>query len=148
MEKAHFEILLEDINSKFNLVLEGHDALRSEIREARDESNSKHEHTAYLLKALNEKIDDGDRILSNKVDEVESNLSTRIDGVESKLSTRIDEVESKLSTKIDEVESKLSTRIDEVETTLASKIDTVADELKAHRADTESHHGIYRVKES
>ncbi|WP_321391954.1 hypothetical protein [uncultured Desulfuromusa sp.] len=28
------------------------------------------------------------------------------------------------------------------------KIDAVAGELKAHRADTEAHHGVYRVKES
>jgi hypothetical protein len=57
MEKEHLEILLEDINSKFNLVLGGHDALRSEIREARDESNSKHDHTAFMIGVLNKKID-------------------------------------------------------------------------------------------
>ena len=27
------------------------------------------------------------------------------------------------------------------------KIDAVAADLKAHRADTEAHHGVYRVKE-
>ena len=92
MEKDHLEILLEDISSKFNLVLEGHDALRSEIREAREESNSKHDHTAFMIETLNRKIDD--------------------------------------------VDAKLS-----------KKIDAVAVDLAAHRADTEAHHGIYRVKE-
>jgi len=57
MEKDHLEILLEDIHSKFDLVLEGHDVLRREIREARDESNAKHEHTAFLIDTLNKKID-------------------------------------------------------------------------------------------
>jgi len=56
MEKDHPEILLEDINSKFNLVLEGYDALRSENREARDESNVKHDHTAFMIGVLNKKI--------------------------------------------------------------------------------------------
>ena len=28
------------------------------------------------------------------------------------------------------------------------KIDTVSTDLKEHRADTEAHHGVYRVKES
>jgi hypothetical protein len=34
-----------------------------------------------------------------------------------------------------------------VETSLSSKIDAVAADLKAHRADTEAHSPIYRVKE-
>jgi len=57
MKKNHLEILLEDIRGKFDLVLEGHEALRSEIREAREESNAKHEHTAFLVNTLNRKID-------------------------------------------------------------------------------------------
>ena len=42
MEEDHLEILLEDIRGKFDLVLEGHDVLRREVREFRDESNAKH----------------------------------------------------------------------------------------------------------
>jgi hypothetical protein len=57
MEKDHLEILLEDIQGKFELVLEGHESLRKDIREARDESNQKHEHTAFLINTLNKKID-------------------------------------------------------------------------------------------
>ena len=37
MEKDHLEILLEDIRGKFDLVLEGHDVLRKEIRDTREE---------------------------------------------------------------------------------------------------------------
>jgi len=51
------EILLEDIRGKFDLVLEGHDVLRREIQEPRQESNEKHEMTSFLLKAINNKID-------------------------------------------------------------------------------------------
>ena len=57
MEKDHLEILLEDIQGKFESVLEGHESLRKDIREARDESNQKHEHTAFLIDTLNKKID-------------------------------------------------------------------------------------------
>ena len=39
---------------------------------------------------------------------------------------------------------KLDKRLTKVEV----KIDAVAKELAAHRADTEVHHGLYRVKES
>jgi len=57
MDKDHLEILLEDMNSKFDLVLEGHDVLRREIRDSGDRSDKKHDHAAFLLKVLNEKVD-------------------------------------------------------------------------------------------
>lgn len=37
MEKAHLEILSEDIRGKLDLVLEGHKVLRKEIRDTRHE---------------------------------------------------------------------------------------------------------------
>ncbi len=57
MEQEHLEMLLEDIRAKFDLVLEGHESLRGEIRETRRDSNEKHDQTAFLLKVVNEKID-------------------------------------------------------------------------------------------
>ncbi len=74
MEKEHLTILLEEMNSKFNLVVEAHDALRSEIRESRDESNEKHEHTAFLVNVLNNKIDGVEKKLSDKIDGVAADL--------------------------------------------------------------------------
>ncbi len=92
MKKENLEVILEDISSKFNLVLEGHEVLRSEI----------HEH-------------------GRKSDE-------RFDLIDFKIDI--------LNKKIDAVDEKLS-----------KKIDAVATDLAAHRADTEAHHGMYRVKE-
>ncbi|WP_321390993.1 hypothetical protein [uncultured Desulfuromusa sp.] len=54
---------------------------------------------------------------------------------------------NKISNKIDGVEEKLNLKIDSVEQKLSQKIDGVAADLKAHRADTEMHHGVYGVKE-
>lgn len=125
MNKEHFEILLEEMNSKFNLVLEGHESLRNEIQAVRKESNAKHDHTAFLIDTLNKKIDT----------------------VDAKLTARIDAVESGLSARIDAVESKLTARIDEVESNLTAKIDSVASDLSAHRADTEAHPKVYCVRE-
>lgn len=136
MEKNHLEIILEDIQSKFELVLEGHDALRKEIRDAKEESNEKHEHTALLINGLNKKIDG-----------VESRLNKRIDGVESGLTKRIEEVESRLNKRIDGVESGLTKRIDEVENGLTKRIVGLASDLSAHRADTESHRKGYKVSD-
>ena len=41
MEKDHLEILLEDIRGKFDLVLEGHTSLHSEMQSMRQEINEK-----------------------------------------------------------------------------------------------------------
>lgn len=57
MEQSHLEILLEDIRSKFELVLEGHSVLNDKIDAFRAESNEKHEQTAFLLTAMSGKID-------------------------------------------------------------------------------------------
>ncbi|MCM2358012.1 MAG: hypothetical protein NDI77_07680 [Geobacteraceae bacterium] len=103
MQKDHLEILLEDIRGKFDLVLEGHEVLRSEILE-----------------------------LGRKTDE-------RFDLVDFKIDT--------LNKKIDAVDEKLSRKIDAVDDKLSKKIDAVSADLSAHRADTEAHHGVYRVKE-
>ena len=54
-----------------------------------------------------------------------------------------------LNKKIDAVDEKLSKKIDAVDEKLSKKIDAVAADLKAHRADSEAHHGgVYLVKES
>jgi hypothetical protein len=51
---------------------------------------------------------------------------------------------STLDRKIDDLAKKTEERFDLVD----FKIDTLATELKAHREDTEVHHGIYQVKEN
>ena len=50
--------------------------------------------------------------------------------------------------RIDAVDEKLTNHIDAVDENLSNHIDAVAVDLKAHRADTEAHHGIYQLKES
>ncbi|GAB6062211.1 hypothetical protein [Deferrisoma palaeochoriense] len=92
MEKEHLEILLEDIRSKFDLVLEGHAALDQKMDRRFAELEQKIDKNTFLIQAL-------------------------------------------------------AKRVDEVEARLEAKIDAVAADLAAHRADTEAHHGVYRVKE-
>ena len=57
MEKEHLEVILESIDSKFNLVLEGHESLRSEIRESRTELKQEIDLCNFKIDTLNEKID-------------------------------------------------------------------------------------------
>lgn len=121
MEKQHFEMILESIDSKFNLVLEGHDALRQEIREEAEKNEERFKLVDFKFDVLNKKID----------------------GVAADLKA----TDERLNNKIDSVEQHLSKKIDGVEINLTKHINEVAADLKAHRADTEAHHGVYRVKE-
>ena len=114
MKKGNLEIILESIQSKFELVLEGHEVLRMEIQDTKQELREDIGLVNVKVEALNQKIDS---------------------------------VDVRLSKKIDSVESRLSQRIDDIESHLSQKIDAVAADLSAHRADTEAHENIYKVKE-
>ncbi|MCK9365454.1 MAG: hypothetical protein M0P74_17870 [Syntrophales bacterium] len=75
MEKDHLEILLEDIRGKFELVLEGHDALHKEIRDTREELCEKINLVDFKVGALNKKIDDVRDELGRKIDTVAADLT-------------------------------------------------------------------------
>ena len=136
MEKDNLEILLEDIRGKFDLVLEGHEVLRKEIKDTREDLCEKIQFVDFKVGALNQKIDG-----------VHDALNQKIDGVHDKLDKKIDGVHDKLDKKIDGVHDKLDKKIDTVEARLSQKIDAVAADLSAHRRDTEAHPSVYKVKE-
>ena len=68
MQKDHLEILLEDIRSKFDLVLEGNAALDRKMDTRFDELSHRIEHNTFMIDALNKKIDTVDQRLSQKID--------------------------------------------------------------------------------
>ena len=74
---------------------------------------------------------EGHQMLAEKLDRVETRLDTRMDCLEHKL----DHVAAELG----EVKAKGNYT--------AAKLDDVAADLKAHRADTEVHKKVYKVKE-
>ena len=57
LKKEHFEILLEDMNKKFELVLEGHDVLNKKIEDTAAEAREREEQLAFLINTLNGKVD-------------------------------------------------------------------------------------------
>jgi len=57
MEKEHFEVILESIDSKFDLVLEGHESLRREMHGICDELSGKIDTNSFKIDLLNQKID-------------------------------------------------------------------------------------------
>ena len=87
MEKEHLEMILEDINGKFDLILEGHDSLRSELRELSRRTDERFDVVDFKFDVLNKKVDKvaaelkaTDARLSNKIDDVAAELKAhRVD---------------------------------------------------------------------
>jgi hypothetical protein len=75
MEKEHPEMILQDINGKFDLILECHESLREGIQRNHLESNAKHAHAAFLLDALNRKIDGVEQKLNQNIDGVAADMA-------------------------------------------------------------------------
>ena len=118
MEKDHLQVILESIDGKFDLVLEGHSALDQKIDRKFDQLNEKVEHNTFMISTLNDKIDG----VASDLKATDKRLSDKIDGVSADLKA--------------------------TDKRLSDKIDVVSIDLKAHRTDTEMHHGVYGVKES
>jgi hypothetical protein len=57
MEKGNLEMILEDINGKFDLLLEGHAGLREEIRELGRKTDERFDLVDFKIDVLNQKID-------------------------------------------------------------------------------------------
>jgi len=77
-------------------------------------------------------------------DSIQHKLDLVVEGHQM-LSEKIDRVEARLDTRIDCVVKKLDAVAAQGAATI-SKLDAVASDLAAHRADTESHHPVYRVR--
>lgn len=112
------------------------------------------DHLGILLEDIRVKFDlllEGHSSLHAEMQSMRKEFNEKFDLIDFKIGTvnkKIDCFEASLSARIDGVETSLSTRIDTVEALLSAKIDAVAADLSAHRADTEAHYGVYRVKES
>jgi len=76
MTKEHLEVLLESIDNKFQLVLEGHSSLANQIRDTRQELLERADLTDFKKEVLNGKLDAVDTInkLSKKIDAVAADL--------------------------------------------------------------------------
>jgi len=55
-EQHYFEVLMEEMNGKFSLVLEGHDAIRKEFNEQLDEVRRKQNLFESLIKFSHEEL--------------------------------------------------------------------------------------------
>ncbi len=100
-------------------------------------------HVTAISESFDHKIGliaDGHITLHQAIQDLARKTDERFDLVDFK----IDAVAADLKA----TDQRINNKIDSVEERLSKKIDAVATDLKAHRADTEAHGNIYRVKES
>jgi ABC-type transporter Mla subunit MlaD len=105
-------------------------------------------HVGVFAESVQRKFDilvEGHQMLSEKLDRVEMRLDNRIDCVVQKLDA-VAAQGNATAAKLDTVAAQVSATSAKLET-VAETLDAVAADLKAHRADTEAHHPVYRVKE-
>jgi len=99
-ERHRMEVILEDMNGKFDLLLEGHAALDQKID--RVQSTSQNQHAEAL--AMNKTVHDS---LDSKIEGTEQRLDAKIDGVEQRLDAKIDSVRDELKEDIRVVGEKV-----------------------------------------
>jgi predicted nucleic acid-binding Zn-ribbon protein len=91
-------------------------------------------HIGTFVESVQHKLDlivEGQQMLSEKIDRSNTDLAQRIDCVEHKL---------------DAVAAETRGNTDVIQR-LEIKLDAVAADLSAHRADTEAHRKVYKIKE-
>ena len=79
-------MLLENINEKFDLVIEGHSALGKEIRDTRQEFNEKLDLVNFKVDTLHQRVENVREELTGKIENVREELVEKIDAVAEDLS--------------------------------------------------------------
>ncbi len=113
-EKSDLEVILEDINGKFDLVLEGHVTLEHMIHEHRAETRQDRRELQALIQtshdSLDEKIEGVRTELKEEIQGVRTELKEEIQGVR----TELRETREELSAKIEAVGTKVDGHEDRI----------------------------------
>ncbi len=88
-EQSRLEITLEDMNGKFDLLLEGHTSLENMVTDHRAETRQDKQELLSLIKTVHDSLD-------AKIDGVEQRLDAKIDGVRDELKEDIHAVGEKV----------------------------------------------------
>ena len=108
VRKDVFDVHMQNINSKLELILTELKSQRNEINSMRNDINE----LTKTVSVLSERIDRNFETLSARIDGINTSLSTRIEGINTSLSSRIEGVNTSLSTRIEGVNTSLSARIE------------------------------------
>ncbi|KUK66523.1 MAG: Heptapeptide repeat protein [Parcubacteria bacterium 34_609] len=96
MEKEHFEVILEDMNSKFNLLLENFQSLRDKMDEYNLDSIRRDEEKIKLLKFAKEDSDRRNDETNRQLKLAKEDLGKRIDDTNQLLKLAYDDLSKKI----------------------------------------------------
>ena len=99
MQKEHFEILLESVDSKINLILEGFSVLNKKIEDERAERKEDNVLLNEKISALSKRFDGVDSRLDG-IDARLDGIDARLDGIDARLDgidARLDDMTSELT---------------------------------------------------
>jgi len=99
-EQQYFEVLMEEMNGKFSLVLEGHAAIRQEFKEQIDDIKEEQQLFKSLLKGSHDE-------LKGEIQGVRTELKEEIQGMRTELKEEIQGVRTELKEVRDELSSKI-----------------------------------------
>ena len=112
-------------------------------------------HIGTFADSIQHKLDlivEGQQMLSEKIDRSNTDLAQRIDCVKHKLDAVAAETRGNteairgLNARSDTLAAETRGNTDAIRR-LETKLDAVAADLSAHRADTEAHRKVYKIKE-
>ncbi len=117
-EKSNLEVILEDMNGKFDLVLEGHVTLEHMIHEHRAETRQDKRELHALIQTSHDSLDakiEGVRMeLKEEIQSVRTELKEDIQGVRTELKEEMQTVDRKLTSEIRDVGTKVEGHEDRV----------------------------------
>ncbi|MCK4620865.1 MAG: hypothetical protein KAT62_01490 [Desulfuromonadales bacterium] len=90
MQKEHFEVILESIDSKFDLVLEGYASLDKKIDDLALKTEERFDLVDFKIDTLNEKIDG----VAADLKETDARISQKIDAVAADLKAHRQDTEA------------------------------------------------------
>ena len=158
LKKEHFEILLEDIQDKFQFLVDGHitlnekvDLLGNEIKATRDELHATRDELIFLMRTsidkseerLTKKIEDGDKTVMNysdqKTREVMAYTDQKAQEVMAYTNQKAQEVMAYTDQKVQEVVANTDQKINLVIDHTDRKIEEVKDILKDQSGKLDTH---------
>ena len=113
-EQRYLEVLMEEMNGKCSLVLEGHTALDEKMERFHREAKEDHRLAMDLIKYSHDELKKGIQAVDKHSETRDAALKEEIQGVRTELKKEIQGVREELSTKIEDVGRKVDGHEDRI----------------------------------
>jgi len=138
-EQQYIELLMEDMNGKFTLILEGHAALDAKIERFHKEAQENHCLAMDFIKfshdTLKEEIQGVRTELKGEIQDLRTELKGEIQDLRTELKGEIQDLRTELKSDIQDLRMELKGEIQDLRTELKGEIQDLRTELKQTKDD-------------